>query len=233
MPSDFDADECPICFEVDGGEILQLQHTSIAIATTTHKACLSCRILLKESKAPCPWCRDTVLYVASGAALRPTVAATPAATEEKMDSPELVAGMDELVLPEGIKQSPCCGILVQRISGSAEMMCGCEAKPAGGNLFKALRGGGCGHEWNWDTLAAIAFGAPGAPAHPRQSNYGLFSGPRPDVPQCTHGFRADEECAQCPPPWTVHGGGGGGGVARVPAATATAATQSKQCCTLL
>jgi hypothetical protein len=210
QPSDYDAKECPICFEVNGGEIIQLQHATNQEAIKTHKACVSCRLMLKEENAPCPWCRDTVLYVAAGAAMPGSMAAhiiANPAEEEKIE------------LPEGIKQSPCCGILVQRISGSAEMMCGCEARPAGGTLFKALRGGGCGHEWNWDSGAPIAYGAPGNPAHPRQTRFHSVTRdqaaaataratepepvPLPDVPSCAHGVRADDECEQCPPPWAL------------------------------
>lgn len=32
------------------------------------------------------------------------------------------------------------------------MMCGCEARPAGGTLEKAIQGGGCGHEFDFATL---------------------------------------------------------------------------------
>ena len=225
MPSDYDADECPICFEVDGGDIIQLKHATNQEAIKTHKACLSCRELLKEANAPCPWCRDTVLYVAAGVAM---TVATPSSTDNGVilvldvlhvaaeDSGE--EKKTDIQLPEGIKKSPCCGILVQRISGSSEMMCGCEAKPAGGTLFKALRGGGCGHEWNWDTGAAIAYGSLGHPAHPRQVRFAVGAGVvRPDVPSCAHGRRADNSCEECPPPWAMgpgfdgsaaHGGDG-------------------------
>ena len=51
---------------------------------------------------------------------------------------------DELVLPPGIKACPACGMLLEKISGDNQMMCGCEAKPAGGTYRKALAGGGCG-----------------------------------------------------------------------------------------
>jgi hypothetical protein len=199
QPSDFDPNECPICFEL-GEDIQQLKHTTNHEATSTHKACLNCRVLLQKEMAPCPWCRDTVLYVAGG---KVTTATTNVVTH--------IIGEEKIDLPEDIKQSPCCGILVQKISGTAEMMCGCDARPAGGTLFRALRSGGCGHEWNWDTLQPIKYGKPGNPAHPRQKMYGAWEGPLPQVPLCEHGVRADEYCAQCPPFWAMQGTGGGGG----------------------
>ena len=86
-------------------------------------------------------------------------------------------------------------------------MCGCEGKPAGGTLLKALRGGGCGVEWNWDSQQAVAFGCPGAPAHPRQVRFGVWTNSQPPVPTCDHGIRADENCGAC----SGRGEGGGGG----------------------
>lgn len=35
------------------------------------------------------------------------------------------------------------------------MMCGCEARVAGGNYEKALAGGGCGHEFDFKTKAPL------------------------------------------------------------------------------
>lgn len=34
-------------------------------------------------------------------------------------------------------------------------MCGCESRAVGGNIKRALKGGGCGHEFNFKTLAPI------------------------------------------------------------------------------
>ena len=62
-------------------------------------------------------------------------------------------------------------MLLEKISGDDTMMCGCEAKPAGGNYRKALAGGGCGHEFNFSTLAPLGCGRPGAPANERQVNF--------------------------------------------------------------
>ena len=74
----------------------------------------------------------------------------------------------DLDLPPGIKQCPACGMLLEKISGDDQMMCGCAAKVAGGTYHKALAGGGCGHEFNFKTLAPIGCGRPGEPANERQ-----------------------------------------------------------------
>ena len=54
-------------------------------------------------------------------------------------------------LPPDIRPCPACGILTQKIDGDDEVMCGCEARPAGGTYEKALEGGGCGYIWNFET----------------------------------------------------------------------------------
>lgn len=193
--SEENPNECPICFETTGGEILPLVHEKVTEHTQTHRACASCRALLKERNEPCPWCRDGVVY-------RPGCESQKAAeslAQRIEDHPE---PEEPIQLPPGIKQCPACGILVQRISGSAEMMCGCAARPAGGTLLKALRGGGCGHEWNWDSLQPINYGRPGQPAHPRQTRFGRCD--PVDVPLCAHLIRADEECEICGPAWAQH-----------------------------
>jgi hypothetical protein len=43
-------------------------------------------------------------------------------------------------------------MLIEKVGGNNEMMCGCEARVAGGYLEKALSGGGCGHEFNFVSL---------------------------------------------------------------------------------
>eukprot|EP00928_Gymnodinium_smaydae_P049335 TRINITY_DN33100_c0_g1_i1.p1 TRINITY_DN33100_c0_g1~~TRINITY_DN33100_c0_g1_i1.p1 ORF type:complete len:1131 (+),score=167.08 TRINITY_DN33100_c0_g1_i1:131-3394(+) len=78
---------------------------------------------------------------------------------------------DGLLLPPNIKPCPACGILIEKIDGNEEVMCGCEAKPAGGTYEKALRGGGCGHIFNFTTLASMDVGRPGQPANDRQVNF--------------------------------------------------------------
>mmetsp|Transcript_14344 Transcript_14344/g.37725 ORF Transcript_14344/g.37725 Transcript_14344/m.37725 type:complete len:97 (+) Transcript_14344:255-545(+) len=59
------------------------------------------------------------------------------------------------------------------------MMCGCEAKPAGGTMEKALAGGGCGHEFNFKTLKPLGSGSPGNPANERQVNFAPKPMPKP------------------------------------------------------
>ena len=73
-----------------------------------------------------------------------------------------------LELPDGIKACPACGMLIEKIDGDHQVMCGCEARPAGGTLEKALANGGCGHEFNFNTLAPLGCGKPGEPANDRQ-----------------------------------------------------------------
>ena len=69
---------------------------------------------------------------------------------------------------EHAKQCPACGTVIMKYDGDDTMMCGCEAGPAGGTMEKALDGGGCGHEFNFDTGAPIGAGRPGEPANDRQ-----------------------------------------------------------------
>ena len=54
-------------------------------------------------------------------------------------------------LPPNMKQCPACNIIIEKISGDDTMMCGCEGRPAGGTMEKALRNGGCGLEFNFQT----------------------------------------------------------------------------------
>ena len=131
------------------------------------------------------------------------VGAAPVAPTPEMGAAPLAPA---LVLPPGIKPCPACGMLLEKISGDSTMMCGCEARPAGGTTAKAIAGGGCGHEFNFDTLAPIAYGRPGNPAHPRQTRFYSrnYHGPRIT---CTHGVPDDEECALC----RLQAAGGGGG----------------------
>lgn len=74
-------------------------------------------------------------------------------------------------LPPNIKACPACGMLMEKLDGDDNMMCGCEAKAAGGNYEKALAGGGCGHEFVWSTLKPVASGRMGAPANDRQVKF--------------------------------------------------------------
>ena len=65
-------------------------------------------------------------------------------------------------------QCPACGFVIIKNGGDDQMMCGCEAKPAGGTMEKALRGGGCGHQFNFRTGAPLGEGRMGAPINERQ-----------------------------------------------------------------
>ena len=51
-------------------------------------------------------------------------------------------------------QCPGCGAVIMKDGGDDTMMCGCEARPAGGTMEKAMLGGGCGHEFDFRTLGA-------------------------------------------------------------------------------
>ena len=73
-----------------------------------------------------------------------------------------------LQLPPGIKACPACGMLIEKIGGDDNVMCGCEARAAGGTYEKALKGGGCGHEFNFKSLAPVGTGSLGHPANAKQ-----------------------------------------------------------------
>jgi hypothetical protein len=78
------------------------------------------------------------------------------------------------------KQCPGCGNVILKATGGGDaMMCGCEARDAGGTLAMALRLGGCGHEFSWSTLAPLRYGEPGHPANERQWKFlpGAATGP--------------------------------------------------------
>ena len=66
------------------------------------------------------------------------------------------------------KACPACGNVVEKHGGDHQVMCGCEAKPAGGTMEKALRGGGCGHQWSWKNGKPLGNGRPGHPINERQ-----------------------------------------------------------------
>ena len=77
-----------------------------------------------------------------------------------------------IALPPGIKACPACSMLIEKVGGDDNVMCGCEAKAAGGTYQKALAAGGCGHEFNFQTLEPVDTGRPGAPVNDRQVNFG-------------------------------------------------------------
>ena len=66
-------------------------------------------------------------------------------------------------LGEQATQCPACGFVIIKNGGDDQMMCGCEAKPAGGTMEKALKGGGCGHQFNFRTGAPLGEGRMGHP----------------------------------------------------------------------
>ena len=68
-------------------------------------------------------------------------------------------------------QCPACGTVIVKEGGDDAVMCGCEAKAAGGTVEKALAQGGCGHEFNIKTLAPLGTGRPGHPANDKQINF--------------------------------------------------------------
>ena len=68
------------------------------------------------------------------------------------------------------KGCPACGFVMMKDGGGDDMMCGCEAKAAGGTIEKALAGGGCGLGFKWSNLQILNndYGSPGNPANDRQ-----------------------------------------------------------------
>jgi hypothetical protein len=67
-----------------------------------------------------------------------------------------------------MKRCPACGIIIEKISGDDNVMCGSEPRNSGGTMEKALANGGCGHEFNFVTLAPNGSGSKGNPANERQ-----------------------------------------------------------------
>eukprot|EP00605_Chrysophyceae_sp_TOSAG23-4_P002904 GSChrysophyteH1.ASY1.ANO1.3199.1 assembled CDS len=79
-----------------------------------------------------------------------------------------------IMMQGALAQCPACGFPIEKISGDDTMMCGCEARPAGGTLEKALASGGCGHEFHFATGAPLGTGAPYDPANDRQWKFMPF-----------------------------------------------------------
>ena len=110
------------------------------------------------------------------------------AAEEKDDGPWEYRTPPLVDLPRGIKACPACGMLIEKISarsrrplafvrawkttphtqGDNNMMCGTKARAAGGTYRQALAGGGCGHEFDFQTLAPRGQGRLGEPMNDRQ-----------------------------------------------------------------
>ena len=78
--------------------------------------------------------------------------------------------VDELLAALGDEATTCpaCGNIIIKNGGDNQMMCGCEAKPAGGTMEKALAGGGCGHMFDFNTGAPLGNGSIGNPINDRQ-----------------------------------------------------------------
>ena len=72
------------------------------------------------------------------------------------------------VLGDEACQCPGCGFVIVKNGGDHQMMCGCEAKPAGGTMEKALRGGGCGHQFDFRNGNPLGEGKMGEPVNERQ-----------------------------------------------------------------
>jgi hypothetical protein len=108
--------------------------------------------------------------------------------QEKVDVKAIVDNMEremqnhelKVIMGNMLVQCPACGFLIEKAEGDDSMMCGCEARPAGGTLEKAFLSGGCGHEFHYRTLAAQGTGAQDDPANNRQwkftVSYTIFAG---------------------------------------------------------
>ena len=65
----------------------------------------------------------------------------PARPKQEGENKANDADNEPLLLPHNMKQCPACNIIIEKIGGDDNMMCGCEARAAGGNMKKALAGG--------------------------------------------------------------------------------------------
>ena len=79
------------------------------------------------------------------------------------------------------RQCPACGVVIMKASGDNTMMCGCEGRPAGGTYERALANGGCGHEFDFVTLAPLGGGRPGQPVNGKQVSNDTALGASPRV----------------------------------------------------
>ena len=146
---DYDS-ECPICMETFE-EPLRLP--------CSHTFCRGCLRSLRCQT--CPTCRaDLPVEFRESAASRVVDDARQQLEAERQMIIDAMGG--------AVKGCPACGSLIEKIDGDHQVMCGCEAKPAGGTLAKALAGGGCGHEWSWKDGRPLGGGRPGHPINERQ-----------------------------------------------------------------
>ena len=82
------------------------------------------------------------------------------------------------------KECPACGLLLQKNAGCSVMMCGANAHSS---MALAMRQGGCGHEFDWNSMKPLRNGSPGHPANERQIRFR----PQPRTPgsTSTHALR--------------------------------------------
>lgn len=67
------------------------------------------------------------------------------------------------------KECPACGQFIEKNAGCHVMMCGTHAH---GDMATVLRlGTGCGHEFDWNTMAPLRNGTPGHPANDKQVRF--------------------------------------------------------------
>ena len=95
----------------------------------------------------------------------------PTTLEERRMAYQLIAEERAMImqtLGDTCCECPACGTLIVKNGGDDNLMCGCEAKAAGGTMAKALAGGGCGHEWSWKDGRPLGGGRPGHPINERQ-----------------------------------------------------------------
>ena len=59
-------------------------------------------------------------------------------------------------------------MFMEKNEGCLTMMCGTDAH---GNVEKAMSNGGCAHEFEWNTMAALKNGCKGNPLNDRQKNF--------------------------------------------------------------
>jgi hypothetical protein len=96
------------------------------------------------------------------------VSAEEVRLQRERDEHEATAHMLIEAMGGDATQCPACGIVISKADGDDTVMCGCEARPAGGTIEKALLGGGCGHEFKYSTGEPLGQGKPGEPFNERQ-----------------------------------------------------------------
>ena len=69
----------------------------------------------------------------------------------------------------GGKECPGCGFFIQKAEGCHIMQCG--GFGAHKDMETCMRNGGCGHEFDWNSMQPLRFGKPGEPANERQVRF--------------------------------------------------------------